>query len=192
MRTAGPSSQARALAQPTGMALATWLACIVAAGATPRDAIANGDMTAATKEIEKIYVDQGLSWPPFMRWEIGPYTTTYWYYDTTDEKIVAGDMPKPDEIASYWKTWSRALTAGNWDPDGFFASDEEALQLARYNQYVLATHETAHVMTYRYDPEHRERHGYEINCREYYADRLSLVLIGPYDDPDRFAELLRL
>ncbi|MEZ4524092.1 MAG: hypothetical protein R3A46_21040 [Thermomicrobiales bacterium] len=32
----------------------------------------------------------------------------------------------------------------------------------------------------------------ELSREIYSTDRLSLVLIGPYDDPDRFAELLRL
>ncbi len=186
MRPGKALRRARLPAHLAGAALAAWLAAAGVATANPRDAIANGDMAAATKEIENTYIEHGLSWPPFVRWEIGPYTTTYWYYDTTDEKIVAGDMPKPGEIADYWKTWSRALTAGNWDPDGFFVSNEEALQLARFNQYVLATHETAHVMTYRYDPEHRERHGYEINCREYYADRLTHAILQDLasDDAD--------
>jgi hypothetical protein len=152
----------------------------------PVDAIRAGDMDAMIPEIIAVYEDAGLSWDRGIKWNVGPFTTTYWYYDPNTDEILAGAVPADDEIGPYWQTWSDALTDGNFVPAEFFASEEEARELARYNQYVLATHEAAHAITFRYDYGHLRRHGYDINCREYYADRLTVAILNEQArlDPD--------
>lgn len=147
------------------------------AKATPREAILAGDMKAVISEIVALYEEHGLSWADWNEWKIGPYTTTYWYYHPFEDEIVVGDMPKTEEVENYWTTWSRVLTDGQWKPDAFFTNPREALELARFNQWLLATHESAHAITYRYDFNHNERHDYEINCREYHADRLTAAIL---------------
>ena len=147
------------------------------APADPRAAIVSGDMGAVIHEIEALYHAHGLSWADWIEWKVGPYTTHYWYYDDDAHEIIAGAIPKPGEVADYWLNWSRMLTDGYFDPDGFFRSAQEALELARFNQWVLATHESAHAITFRYDPGHLARHGHDINCREYHADRLTAAIL---------------
>ena len=38
-------------------------------------------------------------------------------------------MPKPDQIANYWVTWSKVLTDGNFDPAGFYHPTSAGLVL---------------------------------------------------------------
>lgn len=167
---------------------ASVLAATLASGADagPRDAIAAGDMNAVIGEIIDLYGEHGLSWAHWNAWKIGSHTTTYWYYAPFEDEIIVGDMPEPEEVGEYWSTWSTVLTDGNWDPDGFFASPTEALELARFNQWLLATHESAHAITYRYDFDHTARYDYDVNCREYHADRLTAAILQDEaaQDPD--------
>ena len=160
-----------------------------AAAASSADALRAGSMEAMIPEIVDTYVRAGLSWDTSITWDIGPFTTTYWYYDLSEDKIIVGAVPTPDEVDAYWQEWSRVLTDGHFDPDDFFASDDEAEELARYNQFVLATHESAHAITYRYDFEHLARHDYAINCREYYADRLTVAILN--DEAGRDPDMAR-
>lgn len=159
-------------------AAAVLLGGTLPAAAAPIDAIRAGDMNRMIEEIIAVYEDAGLSWDRGNEWQIGPYTTTYWFYDPNTDDVIVGAVPAADEVATYWQTWSDVLTDGNFDPDGFFASAEEAREMAHFNQYVLATHESAHAMTFRYDYPHLARHDYAINCREYYADRLTVAILN--------------
>ena len=170
------------------------LAAIVFAGmaparSAPADAIRSGDMARMIDEIVAIYEGAGVSWDGGIEWRVGPFTTTYWFYDPNTDEIEAGAVPTPAQVESYWQTWSRVLTDGNFDPSGFFASEAEARELARYNQFVLATHESAHAVTYRYDYDHLERHNWSINCREYYADRLTVAILN--DEAQRDPDMAR-
>jgi hypothetical protein len=155
--------------------------------AAPVDAIRAGDMKQMIPEIIAIYEDAGLSWRHTIEWQIGPFTTTYWYYSFATDEVVVGAVPTGAEVGAYWQTWSDVLTDGSFDPEAFFASDDEARELAHYNQFVLATHESAHAMTYRYDYAHLDRHDDPgVNCREYYADRLTIGILNELavDEPD--------
>lgn len=174
-----------------GALLAVFLLCAGpgVARADPRDAIVAADMRAVAREIVDLYERHDLSWAHWIAWDIGSYTTTYWYFDPGEERIVAGDMPRDGEVDDYWATWSAVLTDGNWAPASFFRSQDEAREMARYNQFVLALHESAHAITYRYDPSHRERHDYSVNCREYYADRLTAAVLQ--NEADRDADMAR-
>ena len=186
MPNAGISSQYYPTLRKTALAAAVTVLLAAPATATPRDAILSGDMRAVTSEIEKLYADHGLSWADWIEWEIGSFTTTYWYYDDIEAKIVAGDMPGPGQAGAYWQAFSDVLTDGNWRSSGFFSSDAEALEMARFNQWVLATHESAHAITFRYDYEHTKRYDYHVNCREYHADRLTAAILQDVAkrDPD--------
>lgn len=146
--------------------------------AAPVDAIRAADMQQMIPEVIAVYEDAGLSWDYGIEWKPGPFTTTYWYYDPNEDEIIVGAVPGDDQIEVYWQTWSDVLTDGNFDPASFFASESEARELARYNQYVLATHESAHAITFRYDYGHLKRHDWAINCREYYADRLTVAILN--------------
>ena len=154
------------------------LAGLAPAQAAPIDAIRAGDMNQMIEEIIAVYEDAGLSWDRGNEWLIGPFTTTYWFYNANEDEVHVGAVPADDEIVPYWQAWSTTLTDGYFDPDSFFASAEEAREMAHYNQYVLATHESAHAMTFRYDYPHLIRHDYDINCREYYADRLTVAILN--------------
>ncbi len=160
-----------------------------AAVAAPADAIRAGDMQQMIPEIVALYENEGLSWDHGITWDIGPFTTTFWFYNYLEDEIRAGAVPADDEVEAYWQTWSDVLTDGNFVPARFFASETEARELARYNQFVLAAHEAAHAMTYRYDFGHLARHDYAINCREYYADRLTVAVLNEQArlDPDMAA-----
>ncbi len=157
---------------------AALVAGMATAQAAPVDAIRAGDIDLMIDTIVAVYEDAGLSWDHRIEWEKGPFTTTFWYYSSIEDKIVVGAIPRDDQVEAYWQAWSQVLTDGNFDPAGFFASPVEARDLARFNQYVLATHEAAHAMTYRYDYAHLERHAHAINCREYYADRLTVAILN--------------
>ena len=129
-------------------------------------------------EIIAIYELAGLSWDRGIEWQVGPFTTTFWFYNPNVREITVGAVPADSEIETYWQTWSNVLTDGNFVPATFFSSDSEARELAHYNQYVLATHESAHAITFRYDYPHLLRHDYAVNCREYYADRLTVAILN--------------
>ena len=150
----------------------------VPASAAPVDAIRAGSMEQMLPEIIAIYEDAGLSWDRGIEWQVGPFTTTFWFYDPNVREITDGAVPADSEIEAYWQTWSDGLTDGRFVPATFFSSEEEARELAHYNQYVLATHESAHAITFRYDYPHLQRHDYAINCREYYADRLTVAILN--------------
>lgn len=162
----------------TGLALLICASPIMGAELTTRDAIKWAQMPSMITHIMERYDDLGLSWNEAIEWHIEDYTTTLWYYDRNEQEILVGEVPTPDQLTTYWQAWSDALTGGNFDPDSFFVDVEEAQIMAQFNQFVLATHESAHAITYRYDPEHAARHDYDINCREYYADRLTISLIN--------------
>ncbi len=169
--------------------LVTLLALLLSSApaiAAPVDAIRSGSMERMIPEIVAIYEDAGLSWDPGIDWNVGPFTTTYWFYDPHEYEITTGAVPADGEVATYWQTWSDVLTDGTFVPGSFFSSDEEAGELARYNQFVLATHESAHAITFRYDYGHLQRHDYAVNCREYYADRLTVAILNEQArlDPD--------
>ncbi len=162
-------------------AIAVWAALVLAFGPTyaaPIDAIRAGSMEQMIPEIVAIYDDAGLSWDRGIEWQVGPFTTTVWFYDPNERQIIVGAVPADSEIEAYWQTWSDVLTDGNFAPATFFSSDDEARELARYNQFVLATHESAHAITFRYDYPHLQRHDYAVNCREYYADRLTVAILN--------------
>lgn len=146
--------------------------------AAPIEAIRSGSMEAMIPEIVAIYEDAGLSWDPGIEWKVGPFTTTFWFYDPHEYEIIVGAVPSDGEVATYWQTWSDVLTDGHFVPASFFSSADEARDLARYNQFVLATHESAHAITFRYDYPHLQRHDYAVNCREYYADRLTVAILN--------------
>ena len=160
-----------------------------AATAAPVDAIRAGSMERMITEIIGIYEGAGLSWDHGITWNVGPFTTTYWFYDPNTDEVETGAVPTPTEVETYWQTWSTVLTDGGFDPAEFFASEEEARELANYNQFVLATHESAHAITFRYDYDHLERHDWAINCREYYADRLTVAILN--DQAGRDADMAR-
>ena len=167
---------------------AAFLALVLssAASAAPVDAIRAGSMEQMIPEIIAIYEDAGLSWDPAIDWKVEPFTTTYWFYDPHEHEIVTGAVPSEGEVAEYWQTWSDVLTDGNFVATSFFSSTADAIELARYNQFVLATHESAHAITFRYDYPHLERHAFAVNCREYYADRLTVAILNEQAllDPD--------
>lgn len=144
---------------------------------SPLEALRNGDMNALIQEVINVYEDHEISWAEHIAWDIQTYKTVYWYYSPRGQRIVVGDLPAQSQITDYWRIWSQALTDGNWDPDDFFKSPSDAHDMALFNQFVLTIHESAHAVTYRYDPDHRARHNYEINCREFYADRLTAAIL---------------
>lgn len=145
--------------------------------ATPLEALRDGNMNALIQEIIGIYETHEISWAAHINWDIQTYETVFWYYSPREKKIVVGDLPSQTQISDYWRIWSQALTDGNWEPDSFFGSPTDAYDMALFNQYVLTIHESAHAVTYRYDPEHRSRHDFEVNCREFYADRLTAAIL---------------
>jgi hypothetical protein len=145
--------------------------------AGPLEALRDGDMGALIQQIKGLYEDHEISWADHIDWEIQTYKTVFWYFSASENKIVVGDLPTRDQVADYWRTWSQTLTDGNWDPDSFFVSPTDAYDMALFNQYILTTHESAHAVTDRYDPDHRLRHDYEVNCREFYADRLTAAIV---------------
>lgn len=157
--------------------LALLLGC-VPASAAPSNAMRAQSMEQMIPEIIAVYEDAGLSWDRGIEWLVGPFTTTFWFYDTWERQITVGAVPADSEIDTYWQTWSDVLTDGSFVPATFFSSEREARELAHYNQYVLATHESAHAITFRYDSAHLERHDYSVNCREYYADRLTVAILN--------------
>lgn len=145
--------------------------------ASPLEALRDRDMNALIQEVIAMYEDHEISWAAHISWDIQTYETVYWYYSPSEKKIVVADLPSEGQIIDYWRIWSQALTDGNWEPDSFFKSAADAHDMALFNQYVLTIHESAHAVTYRYDPEHRSRHDYEVNCREFYADRLTAAML---------------
>lgn len=144
-----------------------------------RAALDAGDTEAMTRAVEAIYTEAGVSWDDAVTWTFKPFDYTFNYFDWMEDVVVLGTMPTSDEIDAYWRNWSKTLTGGRWQGADFFAGPAEAAELARFNQFVLALHEAGHAVTYRYDYEHLARHNYAVNCREYYADRLTM---GALDD----------
>lgn len=157
--------------------------------ASPRDAIMSGTMQDVINEVVDLYRRHDLSWADWIDWKVGPVTTTFWYYDHNELEIVAGDLPAPEQTDAYWQAFAAVLTDGNWKAADFFASQPEALEMARFNQWILATHESAHAITFRYDYEHLARHDYDINCREYFADRLTAAIMQ--DEAGRDPDMAR-
>ena len=149
----------------------------------------SGNLRGAADHIVELYEEAGASWDPSVSWDIDTYTRMFNTYSYMYEAIDIGDIPGPDEVDDYWQNWSKLLTEGRWSP-GFFRDSGEARMLAAYNQFVLAAHEAGHVLKYRYDSNHFERHDYSVNCREFYADILAAGLLHGLSAADeRFAKL---
>jgi len=142
-----------------------------------RQALEAGDTPAMTEAVEALYQAAGISVDDRIVWALKPYTETFNYFSEMYVEIVLGSMPADSEVDHYWRNWSQTLTGARWQADDFFTDAAEATALARYNQFVLAAHEMAHAVTYRYDPSHFDRHGNSVNCREFYADRLTAALL---------------
>lgn len=156
-----------------------------------RQALDAGDTAAMTEAVEALYQSAGISVDDRIVWTLKPYTETFNYFSDMYAEIVLGSMPAAAEVADYWNNWSKTLTGARWQAEDFFADAAEATALARYNQFVLAAHEMAHAVTYRYDPNHFDRHGGSVNCREFYADRLTAALLQDVAEADPQLSALR-
>lgn len=173
-----------------GLALVLGLVISAASLGAPirpaHDQMLTGDTRDMIDAVLARYADAGLSFNDRIAWQVESFTTIVSYYDHNERIISVGAMPNAGQVNAYWANWSRALTDGRWSPDGFFKSPEEAEQLARFNQFLIYAHEAGHALAFRYDYDHLQRHDYDINCREYYADRLSdaLVLDMAREDPE--------
>ena len=140
--------------------------------------------------VEAHYEAAGISWYDGVRWVFQEPDNVYNYYSIGERQIHVGAMPEANELKRYWQTWSAALTDGGWVPDAALAKSQDGLLLARYNQLVLSIHEAAHAVTYRYDSAHVDRHDGSINCREFYADRLTAAFLQEIGTADqRLADL---
>ena len=110
---------ASGLSRKWAMGLAAPLFGLALAGTAvagePYDAIASGQMQKMIDAIISRYEDAGLSWNDAIVWDIGPFTTSYWYYDQYEYRIVVGAVPLPSEVADYWENWSEVLTDGQFD-----------------------------------------------------------------------------
>lgn len=135
------------------------------------------DTAGMTALVEDIYREAGISWNDTLRWTLRGHDYTFNYFDPLGQEIVIGSIPTAGEVAAYWQNWSRTLTGGAWQGEAFFADASEPAALAAFNAFVIALHEAGHAMTYRYDPGHTARHDYEVNCREFYADRLAAAAL---------------
>ncbi|MFN3550052.1 MAG: hypothetical protein ACK4U0_21420 [Mesorhizobium sp.] len=148
------------------------------------DTIAMGRLVAGRFRDAGISVNEGLAW------RLQPFDRVVNWYDGFTDTILVAEMPRDGEEAAYWAGWSDLLTGGRWDWRAFFADEGEALRMARFNQFYVAAHEYGHAVTYRYDPDHEERWGGSINCREYLADRLAAAMLDDLADAsDDFAHL---
>lgn len=152
----------------------------------------NGDTAAMVAQVEGYFRNGGVSWDDELRWQFQRFDGLFNYYDHPSRQIVLSRLPTQDEAAAYWRTWSEALTQGRWRADGFF-SDADAMRLmANFNQFMLATHEVAHMVDYRYRPGGSQRRQESVNCQEYFADRLAATLAKELALLDeRFDALLR-
>lgn len=158
-----------------GLSLSATPAADVADLESALDAASDLDMATY---VEAHYRDAGISLDERLTWSFESYDIIVNYFDVSEQRIHLGSMPKDDQVDAYWLNWSAALTGSRWQPADFFADGAEARDLARYNQFVLAAHEYGHALTYRYDPDHLARHDGEVNCREFYADRLATSLVA--------------
>ncbi len=168
------------MSPPRLCALAMLLAPLPAAAATPAEilaALAAADSPALADLVQQTYEGAGLSWDDRLVWRFESYDYTFNYFDPREQLIVLGSVPEAGEIEAYWLNWSRTLTGGRWVPAAFFTDPAEATALARFNQFIIALHEAAHAVTYRYDYGHVARHDYSVNCREFYADRLTAAAL---------------
>jgi hypothetical protein len=159
-----------------------------AAAADPNalhDALLTGDNAAMHAYVEDHYRDAGVSLNPRLEWLALPFDDVVNWYDQYEIKIALAVFPVgPAEVTRYWENWASILTNATWDWRAFFADADEAALMANYNQFVLAAHEYGHALTYRYDWDHTIRNDDSINCREYYADRLSAGLIEEVAEAD--------
>ncbi len=176
--------------------IATILALLVTSpvAAAPLDplyaAIEKGDTQTTVRLVESYFRDAGISTDDSLTWEFQAFDKIVHWYNQYTQVIMVSTMPTPAEVPDYWQNWSAVLTDGRWDWRGFFHDEAEAGLLANFNQYLLSAHEYGHALTYRFDPEHEVRTGFEINCREYPADRLATGLLDEMAEADpRFAAL---
>lgn len=146
--------------------------------------IASGDNAELAEVVQHIYEAAGVSWNDTLTWRFERFDYTFNYFDPYEDVIVMGSLPDAADIDAYWSNWSRTLTGGRWQGSAFFSGPDQAADLARYNQFVIALHEAGHAMTYRYDYKHLERHDYAVNCREYYADRLTMAALHDLSDAE--------
>ena len=63
------------------------------ASAAPVDALRAGDMGQMIEEVIAVYEDAGLSWDFGIEWMVGPYTTTYWFYNPNEDEVHVGAVP---------------------------------------------------------------------------------------------------
>ncbi|UYN98802.1 MAG: hypothetical protein KIT02_12755 [Devosia sp.] len=145
-------------------------------------AVENGDTATLTYALVEAYKAAGASPNDGLAWQLQSYDgIVNWYNDIT-EVINLSELAADDEVTPYWDNWSKVLTGGRWDWEAFFSSDDEARDMARFNQLVLGAHEFGHALTYRYDPDHVSREDEAVNCRELAADRLTAGLLEELAD----------
>lgn len=160
--------------------------------------ILSGDTGSLTLNVEAAYRAAGASLNDTLVWRVQDYDQIFNWYDQYAQVITLSAMPQDGQVAPYWDNWAAALTGARWDWRRFFADADEARDMARFNQFVLAAHEYGHALSYRYDPEHVRRENGEVNCRELAADRLAGALLEDLADADprfahwrqRYAELI--
>lgn len=161
---------ATALALATGSAQAADPADLV-------EAIDRADTVRMTRLVAERFRHAGISINEGLVWRLQPFDETFNWYNVFTDTILIAEMPRAGETEAYWSGWSTLLTGDEWDWRSFFEDDDEALRLARFNQFFLAAHEYGHAVTYRYDPDHEKRWDGSINCREYLADRLAAAML---------------
>ncbi|RST84672.1 hypothetical protein EJC49_19690, partial [Aquibium carbonis] len=168
---------AAALALATGSAQAADPAELV-------DAIDRADTVRMTRLVAERFGGAGISINEGLVWMYQPFDRVLNWYNHVTDAILIAEMPRAGEAETYWSGWSTLLTGGAWDWRPFFEDADEALRLARFNQFFLAAHEYGHAVTYRYDPGHEERWDGSINCREYLADRLAAAMLDELAEED--------
>jgi hypothetical protein len=175
--------------------LAVLLAGWPAAQAADIDALHQALLTSDTGAVERFVTDHyreaGISVNDTLTWERQAFDEIVNWYNQHTEVIRLSELPRADQAAAYWQNWTAVLTADRWDWQGFFVDDAEAALMANFNQFLVAAHEYGHALTYRYDPEHEQRHDNEINCREYLADRLAAALLEEVAEADPRLAALR-
>lgn len=172
-----------------------WLALLPPVAAAETDALyaalLDGNSQAVAGYVTDHYRRAGASISEAWTLTLQPFDRIVDWYDPATDEVVVSAIPRPSEVARYWDNWSMVLTGGHWQADRFFRDAAEAQLLASFNQLLITAHEFGHAIVARYDRGYEERWDFEINCREYAADRLADALLGEVASGDaRFAAMV--
>jgi len=136
-----------------------------------RVCLAAGDFHACAAALEALYNRAGATTSGTLWLTPQPVDKPISSYSPSTNGIKMTRFLRVGEGTAYWRSWSKVLTGGTWDPTR--VGDEKNLRaLGNFALLGILAHELGHYLMERYATQPRNRHVAELG-----ADRLAMALL---------------